>query len=137
MNIVRAGVLLSLALLSSTNVLALNSISCNDAIQTAEKFVKEQGYTDVPVSITHDEIVFESLEWGGNPDEILAKRKGTLNSKARGAYDDKKKWVVFFSYKDPSIGASRGRAVRLEKNGKDAIVEHQDADLSHSTISCS
>ncbi len=127
----------SIGLLSVTNVLALESVTCEDAVQIAEKFIKQQGYTDEPVSITDDELVFESMEWRDNPKEMFAKRKGTLKPKAIGAFEnDPRQWEVAFSYTNPSAESWRGRAVRVEKKTKYALVEHQDVDLSSLNLSC-
>lgn len=97
------------------------------AIVTAEQFVRDQGYTDEPFRLPKNQIAYESLELFPE-DEILERRRGTLNPRAVGSKKlESGGWIVGFHHAGTS---ERGRAVKMDAYGKNASVMHEDVDLS-------
>ena len=91
------------------------------AIREAEEFVRAQGYTDAPPSVSDDAVVREGIEG------TLADRRGTLEPRAVRAFASGADWVVVFRYQD-SQNAGRGRALKLRAGQRPAF-EHQDMIL--------
>lgn len=92
-------------------------------IREAEDFVRAQGYTDAPPSVSGDAIVRESIEGS------LEGRRGMLEPRALGAYGSGNEWTVVFRYRDPKW-AGRGRALNM-RAGQTPWFVHQDLNLDH------
>ena len=106
------------------------AITKDEAIRIAEQFIKDQGYTDVPTTLSKDQIVFESLEWTSDVNEILKMRRESLKPKAMEAIINESQWLVTFEYAKASTDSSSGRAVKMSLAGKKIRVMHEDLDLS-------
>ena len=91
------------------------------AIQTAEAFVRAQGYTDVAPTVPDDEIVHEGIEGS------VAMRRHQLAPRAVRADGRAGRWMVVFRYQDPQY-AGRGRAVQLTAGETPRLI-HQDLVL--------
>lgn len=91
----------------------------DDAIARAEAFVRAQGYTDAPPTVSGDAIVREGIEGS------LEDRRGMLEPTAVGAgRAEDGTWSVTFRYADPEL-AGRGRTLILAPDGTPRFV-HQD-----------
>lgn len=94
------------------------------AIEFAEKFIRQNGYTDLPPD--KENLASESIEWESNVDEMLKTRHNTLERKAfgisRGRKGNSVSWTVVFKYKNSS--SKNGRAVTIDLDGNKARVEH-------------
>src|SRR5262249_8773556 len=64
------------------------------AIREAEDFVRAQGYTDAPPSVSGDAVVREGIEG------TVADRRGMLEPRAVRANVSGGEWVVVFRYQD-------------------------------------
>jgi len=104
-------------------------ISEKEAIQIAEEFVKVQGYTNVPASAPKEEIIFEFMDIG-KAEDILQYRRGTLNPQAVGARQEGSNWLVGFRYAKLKPERDTGRAVRMNRNGENPRIVHEDIFLS-------
>lgn len=108
----------------------LKPLTETEAIEFAEKFIEQNGYTDLPPD--KDKLTKESIEWVSDTDEMLKMRHNTLERKAfgisHGRKGDKDGWTVVFKYKAPTDEQSRknGRAVTMNGDGSKARVEHVD-----------
>jgi hypothetical protein len=91
------------------------------AIRGAENFVRAQGYTDAPPSVSGDAVVREGIEG------TIADRRGMLEPRAVGAYASGGEWVVVFRYQHSQL-AGRGRALKL-RAGQTPSFAHQDMVL--------
>jgi hypothetical protein len=91
------------------------------AIREAEDFVRAQGYTDAPPSVSGDAVVREGIEGR------VADRHGMLEPRAVRAYASDGEWVVIFRYQDSQF-AGRGRALKLRVGQTPSFV-HQDMVL--------
>jgi hypothetical protein len=91
------------------------------AIHEAEDFVRAQGYTDAPPSVSGDAVVREGIEG------TVADRRGMLEPRAVRAYASGGEWVVVFRYRDSQF-AGRGRALKLRPGQTPSFV-HQDTVL--------
>ncbi|MEJ7849024.1 MAG: hypothetical protein WKF92_13145 [Pyrinomonadaceae bacterium] len=104
------------------------------AIEFAEKFIEQNGYTDLPPD--KERLAGESLERESNVDEILKQRYNTLEHKAfgisRGGEDFPDGWTVVFKYKNVPDKESRkyGRGVTMGFDRSNARVEHEDFILA-------
>jgi hypothetical protein len=105
-----------------------------EAIQIAEDFIRQNGYTDLPPMEDKSSLSHESIEYSENPDEILSHRYNTLERNAFGVIEGGKDgpgWTVVFQY-NPSYKYYHpgiGRAVTMNIYGKDIQVEHIDISL--------
>jgi hypothetical protein len=93
-------------------------------IAEAEAFIRAQGYTDVPPTVTGDEIAHEGIEG------TLEDRRGMLEPRAVSAAGDDAQWSVVFRYRDPRF-AGRGRLLRMVRGRRPAFV-HRDLVLDPS-----
>ncbi len=104
------------------------------AIEFAEKFIAQNGYTDLPPD--KENLAHESIEWESNLDEMLKMRHDSLERKAfgisRGRKGNSVGWTVVFKYKSASDRATskNGRAVTMNLDGSKARVEHVDFILA-------
>lgn len=108
------------------------------AIQVAEKFIADNGYTDLPPMSDTSKLTPESIEWQHGVDQILQSRHNTLERKALSFSDDrygKKGWTIGFRYKGATEGVGRvsieehGRAVTMDIDGGNMRVEHVEVFL--------
>ncbi len=116
-----------------------HKISGTEAVRLAECFVVANGYTALPPMEDKSKLSYES--WRDSPpaEEALERRHDTIESKAYGVmYKEKYGWSVVFRYnlrneefKDfvPEL-KNVGRVVRMDSNGGNMRVEHQDFELS-------
>ncbi|MFN0277879.1 MAG: hypothetical protein ACKVRN_04670 [Pyrinomonadaceae bacterium] len=104
------------------------------AIGMAEKFVAQNGYTDLPPD--RDNLSYKSIEWESNVDAILKSRHTTLEKKAFGLNQKRKNdtpgWTIVFRYAHPSDSTTKrnGCAVTMNLDGSEPRVEHVDFILA-------
>lgn len=103
------------------------------AIVFAEKFIAQNGYTDLAPD--KGNLVHESIEWESNIDELLKMRHNTLERKAFGILRGRKGGpglTVVFKYKNPLYREMKknGRAVTMNPDRSNGRVEHQDFILA-------
>src|SRR5262245_53743607 len=55
-----------------------------EAIQVAEKFIADNGYTDLPPIADETKITYETVERASSTDELLKQRYNTLERRAYG-----------------------------------------------------
>ncbi|MCB9596580.1 MAG: hypothetical protein H6719_27905 [Sandaracinaceae bacterium] len=91
------------------------------AIERAEAFVRAQGYTDEPPSVSGDDIVLEGIEG------TVEDRHGMLSPRALSASGQGAIWMVTFGYASPEH-AGRGRVLRLVDGSPPQFI-HQDVLL--------
>jgi hypothetical protein len=108
-------------------------IDARDALRIAEAFIRENGYTDfVPEDLS--KLAPESFE-RKEKSEWLARRHQTLNASAvgywKGGKNDPNGWTVGFSFANSPRNSDRGRAVTMDENGGNLVVQHKDLILSH------
>ncbi len=107
----------------------------SEAVALAEKFIVQNGYTDLPPDKT--KLSYESIEWEANVDRMLELRHDTLERRAYGVLSgrrgQKSGWTVVFRYKHPSDEQTRsnGRAVTMNLDGSKPRVEHVDFILRY------
>ena len=101
------------------------------AVRLAEEFIARNGYTDLPPS--RDSLSYETVEWGPNDEEMLRQRRDTLGRKAYGIryggrLGAEGGWTVVFRYRKG--GNVTGRAVTMDKDFQNLLVEHKDFFLA-------
>ena len=103
-----------------------------EVVKIAENFIIENGYTDLPPASDLKKIVFESVEWTDNIEEILKTRRNSLQKKAYGILKGRsgktEGFTVVFLYVDKSE-KKIGRAVTMDLYGTNIRVEHKDIFL--------
>lgn len=108
------------------------------AVRLAGEFIKRNGYT--AASADKENLSHETVEFHNNIDELLELRHNTLQPKAYGFLREgrskSKGWTVVFRYnramfKDMSDEEynSSGRAVTMDENFENLLVEHKDIFL--------
>jgi hypothetical protein len=100
------------------------------AIAAAEKFIADNGYTDLPPMKDKSGLAHESIEWTNDVDELLQQRHDSLERKAYAITKHGRAgpgWTVGFRYKRG--GDIAGRAVTMDINGGNIRLEHQDVFL--------
>jgi hypothetical protein len=106
-------------------------IDAQQAVRIAERFVRENGYTDfVPPDAS--KLVPESIEFSGR-DEWLAERHDTLRPRARGylkgGRNDPKGWTVGFELVKPLGDERYGLAVTMDEHGENVRLQHMGFNL--------
>ena len=100
-----------------------------EAMKSSEEFIARNGYTNAaPDRNALDYEAFDSVN--PNVDTLLARRRGTLEPKAFGYFEESvgsadKRIVVCFRYKKDSSGSGRG----VSLTGGRMRMEHQDVRL--------
>jgi hypothetical protein len=100
------------------------------AIAAAEKFIADNGYTDLPPMKDKSGLAHESIEWTNDVDELLKQRHDSLERKAFAISKHGRTgsgWTVGFRYKGG--GDKTGRAVTMDVNGGNIRMQHQDVFL--------
>ena len=107
----------------------------SEAVELAERFIAQNGYTDLPPDKT--KLFYESIEWESNVDKMLEQRHDTLERHAYGFRSGRKGgepgWTVVFRFKhaDDEQTRSTGRAVTMNLDGSKPRVEHVDFILKY------
>jgi hypothetical protein len=110
-------------------------LSEEGAVRLAEQFIAQNGYTNLPPD--RSKLVYETIEWESDIDEMLKERRDTLERKAYGVVRGRKGgapgWTVVFRYRHPSSKQMRknGRAVTMNLDGSEMRVEHVDFILKY------
>jgi hypothetical protein len=93
-------------------------------VELAERFVRENGYTNAPQSEVRSRLNYESIERADNRAELLKSRWNTLSPKAIGIKATADGWGVAFDYVADHPGICR--VVTMKVNGADIRMQHED-----------
>lgn len=123
------------------------------AVRIAEEFVAHNGYTDLPAG--KDKIIYETVEFANNFDDLLKFRANTLERKAygilyrgSGTKIGAKGWTIVFESKNISDSYYKylsrstgkqvtrennpiGRAVTMDENFQNLLMEHKTFPLQN------
>jgi hypothetical protein len=103
---------------------AQRSLTLEEAVAVAERFVRDNGYTDAPADELKAPLDVESIEFAANREELLLQRKNSLQPKAIGAKPTSEGWGVAFDYFEPQVDTCR--VVAMRHDGSEIRVQHQD-----------
>jgi hypothetical protein len=118
-----------------------DQLTKEEAIELAEKFIRENGYTNVAADKSN--LSYELFDrYENSIDSILSRRRNTLQPKAFCISADQERWNVGFL--STGIDLSKldsverqtdlpGRAVIVMKNGKEIRIAHKDPLFSFFT----
>jgi opacity protein-like surface antigen len=106
-----------------SSVAAGQSLSKEEAVELAEQFVRENGYTDASEREIKRQLDLESIEWSNDRRDLLEERRATLAATAIGVKSTRDGWGVAFDYVQSS-GACR--VVTMMVDGSDIRMQHQD-----------
>jgi hypothetical protein len=113
---------------------AAESITIEAAVQIAEEFIANNGYTNAPASKVKAVLDNESIEWTADRRDRIKSRFNTLLPKAIGAKKGRKAssdgWSVAFDSTSGRVPNSC-RIVTMNSAGKDIQVEHVDGIRSY------
>ena len=114
---------------------ATEPISVESAVKIAERFVAENGYTNLPESRVKEILDNEGIEWSLGRKERLAQRRNTLRPQAIGARKSRKNgspgWSVAFDYVGQTGNSDVCRVVTMDLNGRDVQIVHVDGIRSY------
>ncbi len=100
-------------------------------VEAAEKFIADNGYTDLPPMSDKSQLTPETIEWESDAERTLQFRHDTLERKAfsisKGRQIGKMGWTIGFRYKRGTD--VNGRAVTMDVDGGNMRVEHKDVFL--------
>lgn len=99
------------------------ALSQSEATRRAERFIAENGYTDLPPD--RSRMVPEPVVLSSTVDEELEMRRDTLERHADGATGGADGWVVLFRYKHRDT--EWRRAVVMDAKGGHTHIMHEDA----------
>ncbi|WP_431475565.1 hypothetical protein [Massilia eburnea] len=109
---------------------ASENLTMESAVKIAEKFVAENGYTNLPASSVKQVLNSESVEWASERQKQLEQRFNTLLPSAIGAKTGRKGnkagWSVAFDYASTPGTLGACRVVTMASDGTDIRVEHVD-----------
>ena len=103
---------------------AQRALTREEAVAVAERFVRDNGYTDAPKEELKVDLDFESIEFAADREELLRQRKNSLQPKAIGAKQTSSGWGVAFDHFKPQSDTCRVVTMRLD--GSEIRVQHQD-----------
>ena len=116
-------------LILPSSICVAGELSKSDAIEIAEKFILENGYTDAPSNQIKEDLDYESIEWANDQNELLNQRFNQLKSSAIGIKKGRKGgepgWSVAFDIVDAKSN-NNCRVVTMNLDGTDIRVEHVD-----------
>jgi hypothetical protein len=109
------------------------AIDARQAVRIAERFVRENGYTDF-VPKEPRRLVPESIEFSRDRRAWLEERHNQLKPRAvgyrEGSRNDPQGWTVGFAPVKPADGGRPvGRAVTMDAKGRRVRVEHMGFNL--------
>ncbi len=107
------------------NLKPATGITGEEAIEQAERFIIQQGYTNLPAQLS--QLKFEKDEYASDTSKILSYRKNMLEMKAFAAKQHGGSWSVGFMYvnKENNIG----RAVTMDTLGVNTIMQAKEVRL--------
>jgi hypothetical protein len=107
---------------------ALPALSEAAAVELAESFVRENGYTDAPEAEVKARLDSEGIEWSKNRGDLLRNRRNTLQSRAIGIKRTNDGWGVAFAY---VTNSGTCRVVTMAADGSRIRMQHQDGILNY------
>jgi hypothetical protein len=114
------------------NANASEILTMEAAVKIAEKFVAENGYTNLAESRVKQVFDRESIEWSAAHQDQAAERFNTLQPRAIGAKSGRKNgsagWSVAFDYTSSDGDRTSCRVVTMASNGNEIRVEHVDGE---------
>ena len=116
-----------LAMLSGWPCVYSEELRQPQAIELAETFILENGYTDAPREEIKERLDFESLEWMVDRQQLLQQRFDSLRREAIGIRPRRRGgpgWSVAFAF--VHHGAHRCRVVTMNPDGTQIRIEHVD-----------
>jgi hypothetical protein len=111
-------------------------ISASEAVQLAECFVIQNGYTDLPPMEDTSNLAYETFDDAPPAERALEMRRNTLERRAYGVWDEGREkggrwvkggWTVAFRY-NPNI-EGRVRVVTMDEYGNHMRMQHPDYPL--------
>jgi len=106
------------------------TLTMNDAIKIAERFIVENGYTEAININFKDPLELESMEFTSEREKLLKYRFGQLRSKAIGAKKTSESWHIAFDFSEFE-SKEICRVVILKLDGSLPHMAHQSGSRSY------
>src|SRR5690606_30227801 len=108
-------------LLLFTSCASTQNLTENQAIEIAESYVIEQGYSDKKIDLKKTEIDSDILDQYQTPEKVAELRHNLLNSKAVYSKKTDNGWIIGFEYKYEKFneiqnGIRFGKGVWISEN---------------------
>ncbi|MCH4554119.1 hypothetical protein [Aestuariibaculum lutulentum] len=118
-------------LLIFTSCASTQNLTKNQAIEIAESYVIEQGYSDKIIDLKKTKIDSDILDQYQTPEKIAELRHNLLNSKAVYSKKTENGWIIGFEYKNEKFneiqdGIRFGKGVLILENGKEIKMFHEN-----------
>jgi len=118
-------------LLIFTSCASTQNLTKNQAIETAESYVIEQGYSDKIIDLKKTEIDSDILDQYQTPENVAELRHNLLKSKAVYSKKSENGWIIGFEYKNEKFNEIRdgikfGKGVWVSENGKEIKMFHEN-----------
>ena len=101
-------------------------LSEKQAMELAERYVLEQGYTDKKAQVDSMNIVPDIVKKMVSRKNAIELRRNTLKPEAVFVSRGLRRWTVGFK---SNLDSTRYRIVRIYRNGKIVEMEHQDLKI--------
>lgn len=98
-------------------------VSRAEAVALAERFIRENGYTDAPAAEVKESLDNEFIQVGGSRERLLESRRNTLLPRAIGVKKLSEGWGVAFQGVQ---SAEVCRVVTMARDGRSVRIEHQN-----------
>lgn len=103
----------------------------NQAIEKAESFVIEQGYSDKKINLNRVKIEHNILDQYQTLENVVELRRNLLNSKSVYVKQIKNGWIIGFKYKNEKFNEIRdgirfGKGVWVSESGNEIKMIHEN-----------
>ncbi len=110
---------------------SIQNLSKNQAIDIAENYVIEQGYSNKKIHLNKTKIDPDILDQYQTPEKIRELRYNLLNPKAVYSKKTENGWIIGFGYTKPvknefSKKTKEGKGVMISENGKKVKMFHEN-----------
>ena len=101
------------------------------AMEIAENFIMEQGYSDKKLDLNKTKIDSDILDQYQEPEKIIELRHNLLNSKAVYSKKLESGWIIEFEYKQTETSVlsqktREGKGILISENGKKINMFHEN-----------
>lgn len=118
-------------LLIFTSCASTQNLTENQAIEIAESYVIEQGYSNKKINLKKTKIDSDILDQYKTLEKVAELRHNLLNSKAIYSKKTENGWIIVFEYKNEKFNEIQneirfGKSVLISENGKEIKMFHEN-----------
>ena len=114
-----------------TSCASTQNLTENQAIEIAESYVIEQGYSNKKINLKKTKIDSDILDQYKTLEKVAELRHNLLNSKAIYSKKTENGWIIVFEYKNEKFNEIQneirfGKSVLISENGKEIKMFHEN-----------